>query len=136
MGSVCWCADRLTDTGATSQRIAAAASKSTTSAPTPAHELTDKTPPRRLREGASLDNELGQFEFAGDRVAFLTANGNTRFIVLENLNLERIARVLGDEPDARAWSVSGSITEYRGGNYLLVTRAILKSRARPSAAKP
>ena len=69
-------------------------------------------------------------------MAFVPANGNARFIVLENLNLERIARVLGDDPDARQWSVTGSITEYRGGNYLLVTRAILKSRARTGAPQP
>ena len=28
---------------------------------------------------------------------------------------------------------SGTVTEYRGANYLLVTRAILKNRARPAS---
>ncbi len=136
VGSVCWCADRLADAKAASQHAGADASKSTALAATPPHEQTEKTTPQRLRKGASLDNELGQFETAGDRVAFVPAGGNARFVVLENLNLERIARALGEDPDARQWSVSGSITEYRGGNYLLVTRAILKSRTRPGAPRP
>ena len=116
---------------------ATAVSQSDAGAATPPHEATgDVTPVRRLREGATLVDEPGRFETAGERLSFVPSKGDAKYVVLENLNLERVARVLGENPDARQWSVSGTITEYRGGNYLIVTRAILKSRSRPGAATP
>lgn len=50
-------------------------------------------------------------------------------VCLENLNLERIARAITDNTEQLEWRVSGVLTEYGGANYLLVDRAILKSRA-------
>jgi len=50
---------------------------------------------------------------------------------LENLNLERIARAVADNPVTLEWKVTGTITEYRGANFLLVTRATLISGNRP-----
>jgi hypothetical protein len=48
---------------------------------------------------------------------FYAADGERRFGVLENLNLERVARLVGETPDPLEWSVSGVVTEYQGGNY-------------------
>lgn len=85
---------------------------------------------RRYREGTRLTDRIGYFQVTGDRVAFYSQQDDRRFPALENLALERVARVVGESSsDAMQWSVSGILTEYRGENYLLVTRAILKSES-------
>ena len=72
----------------------------------------------------------------GDRVIFfstdgeaLSGDGKARFVGLENLNLQRIARTIADNPVELQWGVTGTITEFRGANFLLVRRAVLKCRA-------
>jgi hypothetical protein len=90
----------------------------------------------RLREGVSLELQ-GSFKLTGDRLMFYSATGNRRFGTLENLNLERIARMVRDSADPLEWSVNGTVTEFQGANYLLVSRAVLKSKpSRRSAAAP
>lgn len=86
-----------------------------------------KTP--KTREGAKLTNRTGSFRITGDRVTFYAKDDKQRFRALENLALERIARVISDseDPGRMEWSVSGKITEYHGNNYLLVSRAVLKA---------
>lgn len=86
----------------------------------------------RVREGAVLDT-AGYFKVTGDRALFTTADGSARFTGLENLNLERIAIAVSESPDPLLWSVTGTVTEFRGTNYLLVTRALLKNK--PAATK-
>ena len=83
---------------------------------------------RRMREGTEIVGQLGYFRLTGDRVTFFTDDGKGRFVVLENLNLERIARTITDNPEQLQWSVTGTITEYRGANFLFLRRAALKSR--------
>jgi hypothetical protein len=87
----------------------------------------------RMREGTKLTDQLGDFQKSGDRYNFYPLEGKGVLRVLENLALERVAGVLLDDPSPRTWSVSGVLTEYRGENFLLITRAVLKSRgARPT----
>jgi hypothetical protein len=81
----------------------------------------------RVREGTEIVDQLGYFRITGGRVVFVTDDGKRRFVGLENLNLERIARTVADSPQPLRWGVTGTITEYRGANFLLVRRAILKS---------
>ena len=81
----------------------------------------------RVREGTELTNVLGYFTITGSRVTFITAESATRFAGLENLNLERISRMISKAPKQMDWEVSGEVTEYRGANYLLVRRAVLKT---------
>lgn len=83
----------------------------------------------RLREGATLTDRRGYFKRVGDRLAFYPEDGSPRLVVLENLNLERIANKLDEYAEPPPWSVSGTVTEFRGINYLLVSRAVLKSTA-------
>lgn len=80
-----------------------------------------------LREGAELVNQIGQFRVTGDRITFFTADGMGRLIVLENLNLQRIVRVLSENVSTLDWKVNGTVTEYRGANYLYVRSAVLKA---------
>jgi hypothetical protein len=53
--------------------------------------------------------------------------------VLENLALQRISQVLDENRGPRQWIVSGLITEYRGSNYLLVTKAVIQLQEGDSA---
>ena len=85
----------------------------------------------RIREGTALVDQAGVFQTAGDRVTFLTSDGQRRFVVLENLQLERISRAVGDSLTPPQWTVSGAVTEFCGANYLLVDRAVLRATVAP-----
>jgi len=82
----------------------------------------------RLREGTEIVDKLGLFRMTGDRATFFTEDGTGRYVGLENLNIERISRTISENPEELQWRVTGVITEYRGGNFLLVQRAVLKNR--------
>lgn len=86
----------------------------------------------RIREGTEIVDQLGYFRMTGDRVTFFAEDGRGRLVGLENLNLERIARTIADNPGQLQWSVTGTITEYRGANYVFVRRAMLRSRVQSS----
>ena len=95
-------------------------------------------PGQRAREGSLVSDETGSFEFVGERIIFVPAGGRESLRVLENLALERIVRELGDARDQRNWVVSGVLTEFKGANYLLVTRSLLATPAGavPQASRP
>src|SRR5688500_17586340 len=85
----------------------------------------------RWREGSKLVDVPGQFKISGDhRVAFLSVDAKSRFACLENLNSERVARIVGESPETLYWTVQGTITEFKSENYLLVTQAVINSRGR------
>jgi len=83
----------------------------------------------RLREGTEIVEQRGRFIVSGDRALFITADDHRRFTVLENLNLERIAKAVTEHPDRLHWNISGMVTEYRGENYLLIKRATVRTRS-------
>ena len=89
----------------------------------------------QIREGAEIADQAGWFRATGDRVTFHLHDAEQRFVVLENVNLDRIARVIAEEGEHLAWSVTGTITEFRGAKFLLIRRAVVRSRAegRPAA---
>lgn len=89
---------------------------------------TPAAPSFRLREGTQFIDKAGRFKLLGDQVIFEPSDGSARFGGLENLQLERIVRVLNENPQPPEWLVSGNITEYTGANYLLVTRATLRTK--------
>src|SRR6185436_15719487 len=79
---------------------------------------------KRLREGTRLSDVVGRFEAIGEKVTFTFADSGESVRILENLALERVARVLPSEGQKKIqWSISGTVTEYNGGNYLLLTKA-------------
>jgi hypothetical protein len=105
--------------------------QSTAEKPLSAAASDAEPPPKtdhRIREGTRLVDQRGVFKMTGQRVTFFPSNGQGRFVALENLNLERIARALTDSPSPQEWVVSGTVTEYQGVNFLLVERAVLKQR--------
>ncbi|MEX2175143.1 MAG: hypothetical protein WD872_12345 [Pirellulaceae bacterium] len=81
----------------------------------------------RLREGTRLNDLAGSFQSSSERISFHPNGKGESYRVLENLNLERVARVLDEARGAPEWTVSGAITEFRGANYLLVTKAVVKT---------
>jgi hypothetical protein len=87
-----------------------------------------------LREGGEVVNQTGYFHATGNRLAFESVDNKRSFIALENRNLERVAQALAENAKQLEWIVSGTISEYRGENFLLVNRAELKSRIRSSDA--
>lgn len=90
--------------------------------------------PSKLREGSKLIDQIGEFQRSGDQFSFFAKENYGGLRVLENLALERIARVLDDNPSMRLWSVTGVVTEYRNENYLLITRAVVKAQSKPKAS--
>ena len=89
----------------------------------------------RLREGATLVDQPGVFQLVGDRVVFVFEEGR-QVTALENLALERVALAVRQATSTRTWLVSGVITEYQGGNYLLLERAVIYRRtAEPSGTR-
>lgn len=95
----------------------------------PAIASTQQPSKDRLREGTELSEARGYFRFVDDRVVFFRSNGDSRYIGLENLNLERIVSEITNNPTQLEWTVVGTVTEYRGANYLLVRRAVLSRPA-------
>lgn len=86
----------------------------------------------RLREGETIEM-TGKLELSGDRAIFHPGADHAPLRVLENLALERITRVLSETREEREWVVSGTITEYRGANYILIDRAVQRSRQAATA---
>jgi hypothetical protein len=82
----------------------------------------------RLREGTRLTDVAGSFQTAGDRISFHPDGGKGEsYRVLENLALERVDRFLGQARGTPTWTVSGVVTEFRGSNFLLVTKAMVRT---------
>lgn len=84
----------------------------------------------RLREGVTI-NAIGYFKVTADRAVFSTEDGTARYSGLENLNLERVAIAVAESPDQLLWNVTGTVTEFRGANYILVSRAMLAGKPDP-----
>ena len=91
------------------------------------HRADDRASSERQREGTRLIDVGGRFELAGDRVTFHPASSRESYRLLENLALERVGQVLSESRAKQEWTVSGTLTEFRGANYLLLTKAVIKT---------
>ena len=78
------------------------------------------------REGSQLIDVFGYFRMTGDRATFYPLESQAGYAGLENLNLDRVTLMITNNTDQLTWQVSGTITEYHGLNYILVSKAILK----------
>jgi hypothetical protein len=78
----------------------------------------------QFHEGEELVDRVGKFIVAGERVVFITEE-NQRFIGLENQTLQYVVKTIQENPGQLRWTISGTVTEYCGANYLLFTRAQL-----------
>jgi hypothetical protein len=82
----------------------------------------------RLREGGEIIDQAGYFRTSGGRLTFESVDKKTRLIALENRNLEKVIQSGADDGNQVEWVVSGTISEYCGANFLLLSRAELKTR--------
>jgi hypothetical protein len=85
----------------------------------------------RLREGTQLSEVSGKFEAVGDRANFVFADSGESVQVLENLALQRVARVLPQLQPGTQWAISGVVTEFNSKNYLLLTKAVQTGKSLP-----
>lgn len=90
----------------------------------------------RLREGTRLAEMVGTIVQNGNRYQFLDEKQGQPLTLLENLALERVLRIQQAYFGTIRWQISGTVTEFRGQNYLLLERAMLRrvEKASPSAA--
>ncbi len=79
------------------------------------------------REGKEVQKLRGSIRVVEDRYVFFPQAGAYRFVLLENLNLERIARAMAEATLDVVWEVDAEVTEFSGSNYLLVQRAQIVS---------
>jgi len=100
----------------------------------PVHEKERQASAHRLREGTHITDTIGYFQQNGEGAIFVTKDNN-KLGGLPNLNLQRVLRMLKgtEEPENVQWNVNGTITEFDGRNYLLISRAVYKSNALPPA---
>jgi hypothetical protein len=82
----------------------------------------------RVREGEVLTDMVGFFKMTGERATFYSIDKRHRLMALENLNLQRVAEVISVEPEQLQWTVSGTVTEYQGSNYLLLRRVSVNKK--------
>lgn len=82
---------------------------------------------KRLREGTVLVDMVGHFKRTGERATFYKSGSKHGMGVLENLNLQRVIEGITVNSDQLAWVVSGTVTEFKNRNYLLIDRVVLKN---------
>jgi hypothetical protein len=106
----------------------------------PSDQAPLEKPKLRHREGTQVVGKRGRIERRGDRFVFLGVEPAVQWMVLENLALERILRVIEtEESDDVEWTVDGFVTEFRGVNFLLLRRTVVRSageRAAPRRLEP
>ncbi|MEW4561028.1 hypothetical protein AB1K70_00780 [Bremerella sp. JC770] len=83
---------------------------------------------KRLREGAEIVDATGTFEWIGDRLSFVQDDGDTVLKLLENRMMERVVQAQESSTGELVWVVSGTVTEYRGGNFLLMKHVVLTGK--------
>ena len=80
---------------------------------------------QRIREGTKFKDMYVYFRQTGDRSVLYTVENHQRFTCLENLELERVLKVIQDKPDRDHWKIEGEFTEFRGENLILLRRAVI-----------
>jgi hypothetical protein len=77
-----------------------------------------------LEEGTKLPEILGVFGFSEHRFKFIELKGEHReFVCLENSTLERVQQASQQESSDCAWIITGSVTKFRGENFLIIDSA-------------
>lgn len=91
-----------------------------------AQQLQEKM--KRLREGAEIVDAEGTFEWIGDRLSFVQGEDKPVLKILENRMMERVVQSQETSTGELIWIVSGTVTEYRGGNFLLIKHVVLTGK--------
>lgn len=89
----------------------------------------------RWREGTRLHQVQGIFATSGERLQFTTSDGKVQILTTENLLAERVIRSIQESSEPLAWTIQGTLTEYKGVNYLTLNYASILSKKPKLAAK-
>lgn len=89
----------------------------------------------RWREGTRLHQVHGVFSTNGERLQFTTIDGKVQILVTENLLAERVLRSTQESSDPLSWIVQGTMTEFKGTNYLTLNYATIQAKKPKLAAK-
>ena len=76
-----------------------------------------------LREGKKLEVEVGAFRIEGGRLRFYPRDLKVQLTVLENSASGEVVRTHEQGGEGTVWEVSGTITEFREANYILISKA-------------
>lgn len=89
----------------------------------------------RWREGTRLHQVQGVFTTIGERLQFTTNDGKVQILATENLLAERVMRSIQESSDPLAWTIHGTMTEFKGNNFLTLNYASILSKKPKLAAK-
>ena len=81
-----------------------------------------------LREGTQVDSRTAICRSSGDRLILEIDNFPKQIVALENLSAQRVMEALYTDPNDRYWSITGTITEFRGSNFMLLQKVNRDSR--------
>ena len=95
----------------------------------------DEKKPQRIREGEVIRDEHAKVKSDGLRYTIILSKGHQKYIVLENLALERISDYLAKSGGDSTWLIEGTVTEFQGSNYIMLTRAHVNSLADESDSR-
>ena len=73
-----------------------------------------------LREGTAVKATNARCENRGDRLIVHLPVGNVSYVAIENLATQRVLDALADDESDKYWSFSGSVTEFRSKNFLIL----------------
>ncbi|MDR3233162.1 MAG: hypothetical protein LBT46_05795 [Planctomycetaceae bacterium] len=80
---------------------------------------------KRQREGTAMSGEKVFFRQNGNRTVLYRLKDNQRLTCLENLTLERVLGAMEKKPEHKYWRIDGTLTEFRGENYIIIHRAVV-----------
>ncbi len=89
----------------------------------------------RWREGTRLHQVQGTFATNGERLQFTTSDGKVQILATENLLADRVLRSIQESSDPLAWTIQGTMTEYKGTNFLTLNYATILAKKTKLAAK-
>lgn len=81
-----------------------------------------------LREGTKVDSQTAICRSIGDRLVLEVNDFPKQIVALENLSAQRVMEALYTDPNDRFWSITGTITEFRGSNFMLLQKVNRDSR--------
>jgi hypothetical protein len=100
--------------------------------PEPTNEASSK------REKSAKKNSVAEVDEPKDETAATKSQSTNlvRYRVLENLTLQRVVDAIGQDPNDVRWVISGTITEFDGENWLLLSTVFRAHSTGDSATSP
>ena len=75
-----------------------------------------------MREGTRIETQSAEVRQEADQLAVHLSGHSIPLIALETLAMQRVLLALIDDPADKKWTVTGTVTEFQGRNYILLER--------------